>query len=346
MLKTNSLTEASLRLIKQKSPAGAAFWLEGRTGETVPLQDHADIVYSLYLLGEFERIHPAGARSYLDWLARVPLHGRPAGDVTMDIPNAHLTAYLLGAVRLLENAGQYRVSDALYSGWSLPKLIDERQLPIWPKAWTHHIWRVSHWIGGIPSILLHLARSGRDAGVSEALVLDVLAACDTHIVNSRTGLLKPYRSEFIQQLFRLAYRLRHDPDMGDVGGVVHLLWVNHAVDRPYVAPENLHKQAVSLLRKTPFLEAMPYCLDFDIVQLARTTQPNDATGRADLTGRAEQMERDIVDFLTGNVPVEYTLHKLPGALATMHECAFIADHTEVTALGAVPLDVIKEAFWI
>ena len=88
------------------------------------------------------------------------------------------------------------------------------------------------------------------------------------------------------------------------------------------------------------MESMPYCLDFDIVQLART-----AYSHTDKP-RAAEYANSISDYLQGEIPSNYTLHKLPGALATLHECAFITGDYSVHGLGCERKDIIKTAFWI
>lgn len=349
-LAQQNLLAMSETLIRQRSPSGFAFWLGGETAidpSAIRLQDHADIVYSLHLLGAADRLSPVAATRFGAMLAGAQLHGRPVGvAIAEKRPNAHLTAYALGAVRLLDKAGLAPMPAQLYHGWDLAQLIDGNDLPIWPRAWTHHIWRVSHWIGGVPSILLQLADAPVDTGVDRAMVARVLTACEARIIDQATGLLRPYRSRLLQAAFRAAYRLRHDPDIGDVGGVVHLLWVHHASGRDYVAPAALHRAATRHLRAAPFIETMPYCLDFDIVQLARTTQAEVGAGAQALADRAERFATDIAAFLSAPIPAAYTLHKLPGALATLHECAFICDAPQTTAIGTAPIDIIKDAYWI
>jgi hypothetical protein len=333
--------------IQRLSPQGHAFWIAGQADigpGSIRLQDHPDIVYTLHLLDAVDEISPKAAQAYMDWLAGAALHGRPEGTTIAEKrPNAHLTAYLLGAVRLLEQGGKGVPPDRLYQNWKRDELIDANDLPIWPKAWTHHIWRVSHWIGGVPSILLQLAHSDRAPGIDDALVQRVLAACEARIIKPESGLLRPYRSQLVQDLFRTAYRLRHDPDLGEVGGVVHLLWVYHALDRPYVAGPALYTAAEKHLQTKPFLEAVPYCLDFDIVQLARTAKDDYP---AALKDRAATYAADIAAFFEKPLPESYTLHKIPGALATMHECAFICGLETIPGLSTNRRDIIKDAYWI
>src|SRR5690606_34378430 len=153
---------ALVRLIGLKCPDGLAFWMEGSgSADVVPPQDHADIVYSLYLSGEGDRINQEAAKRFAKHLAGLPLYGKTPKGL-----NAHVTAYLLGTIRILVELGKLNSVDdieEIYQGWQQDLLFDSMLLPRWPRAWSHHIWRVSHWIGGSSSILLHLAASGRVA---------------------------------------------------------------------------------------------------------------------------------------------------------------------------------------
>src|SRR5690606_1704422 len=95
--------------------------------------------------------------------------------------------------------------------------------------------------------------------------------------------------------------------------------------RPYVARESLLSNARNVLaRVDPFLEVHPYCFDFDIVQILRTSaQPGELTIRD--VRAASQLGNSIATFLSEQLPDDYTLHKLPGALAALHECAMVGD---------------------
>lgn len=333
--------------LKNRSPRGARFWqfFDGFVGD-VPLQDHADIIYCAFLLNDHELINDLSAQSFSDYLKELPLYGkeRYRDNNSRAVINAHLTAYLLGALRLLETMGKAKASDAFYQRWRKDLLLDHSNLPRWPWIWSHHIWRVSHWIGGSTSILLHLARCGHVPWATEQLVNQALQACEERILDTRSGLLKPYRSTFLQALFRKLYARRHDPALSDLGGVVHLLWVYHAIGRPYPAREQLLRAASRELRRLPFMEDVPYCLDFDILQLARTASSSEYASL--LAERAARFIEDTLAFLSGNVPDDYALHKLPGALASLHECAYMLNEPTIRGLGINRTDVIEQAFWL
>jgi hypothetical protein len=305
--------------------------------------DLADRIYARYLLGMAPRAADSQA---LLWVLR---HGALAGLKGVQAPlKVHLTAYVLGAANLLAEGGSGTQMDAAIAGrdWDLNLILDSKHLPRWPWYFSHHSWRVSHWIGGAPSILRSLWRRipDRSRELGFPTVGTVLDACD-RLVDERTGLLRAYRSTLLQLAFRNLYRLRHDPDAGDVGGIVHLHWVNYAEGRmPYRGNEALHRRAWAVMQKAPFLEETPYCLDFDIVQIVRTSAKEPFPHAIRL--RAERYLDDLVRFFDAGLSDGYRLHRLPGALATMHECAMLTGNTSVAGLSIPPIDIIKAANWI
>lgn len=323
------------------------FWEEGKIKglSDVSLQDHADFIYIKTLLGERDWINDLAVEQYTTLLNSAALSGR-VGFQEHLLP--HLSAYLLASLNLLASAG-VDIRDKVLEGVVLDvnMLIDENtHLPKWPAKWSHHTWRVSHWIGGIPSILLSFARHDPKKQVDVALVHKVLEACDKHIVQDATGLMKAYRSEFLQQCFRLLYRLRHNPEHGDIGGLVHIHWVNYVLDRPYKAADSLIDTCMRHMQVKPFFEDVPYCLDFDYVQLLRTAleQKPEKVNSA-IVSRVKEFRDDLVTFLTSLPESGYSLHKLPGALATLQETHLILNRYDVQAIDE-PIDIIKLAYWL
>lgn len=306
-----------------------------------------DLAYSRWLLGDAPFASDAAVGQFLDLLETREL----AGTIRPDVPkvNVHTTAYALGVLNLVEEKQAPGIADRLSSfDWHWEALIaPDTLIPRWPWKYTHHSWRVSHWIGGSASIVASLWRltpsNAEKIGLPKAL--DVLNACDS-LIDSRTGLFRTYKSDFLQKGFRTLYRLRHDPDAGDVGGIVHLHWVNHALGRvPYKSADALFDRAWKLMQKEPFMEKVPYCLDFDIVQIVRTANLERAR-QPHVRKRAEKYASDIVEFFRFGVDGAYTLHKLPGALATLHECAMITNDETVAGLTVAPRDVMLAAYWI
>jgi hypothetical protein len=323
---------------------------EGSLSDDVSAQDANDVIYTLWLIGRTELLTAKGVSAFAANVGRWQL----AGGVNSPISGAraasvHLTAYVLGTTTLLRAAG-HDVATEIITGkaWRLHELFDDELRPRWPVKWSHHSWRVSHWIGGAPSILLSLLRlvPERCQAQGAPVLNDVLSASDA-LVDADTGLLKTYRSRLLQSLFRTAYRIRHDPAAGDVGGVVHLHWINYAAGRmPYKAGDALFARAAALLARAPFIERTPYCLDFDIIQIVRTASPSPAALTGALQDRARRLAADLSSFFEKGLTRDYRLHRLPGALAAQHECALITGDRTVPGLGLAPLDTIRAAGWI
>ncbi|NBB83867.1 MAG: hypothetical protein GVY28_10730 [Alphaproteobacteria bacterium] len=316
--------------------------------------DLVDGLYALRLIGAMDRIAADAPDRFAAALRAkglaAGLSAAEAGQAAAEPLGVHTTAYALGALTLLAAAGHDRFDAVLApeGTWRLDTLIDPAsRRPRFPKKWAHHTWRVSHWVGGAPSILLSLerARPERARGAGAPPVIDVLAAADA-LIDAETGLLRCWNSRLVQAAFRAAYRLRHDPAAGDIGGIVHLHWVNHATGRAYKAGDRLRQRAEALmLDNEPFMEAVPYCLDFDVVQIVRTGRP-DGTFPRPIADRAARYGREVAGFLGERAGDGYTLHKLPGALATVHEAARITGAATVDGLGLAPIDIIAEAHWL
>jgi len=338
-----------LNYLEQHHAEALNLLTKGQAAPDLPLQDACDVVYTLELLDRTDLIGPDGAQAFWDHARR----WRLAGGINAVGPqaasaNVHLTAYALGALRLLLGHGlavskPYFASDA----WRVSDLLDANARPKWPKRYSHHSWRVSHWVGGSASIVLALwaldpAGAQRNGAPPVAKVLE---AADS-LIDPSTGLLKCYNSQLVQKAFRFLYRLRHDPDAGDVGGIVHLHWVNYASDRlPYKASKPLFDRSVAVSHRRPFIETVPYCLDFDIVQIVRTSAAEGELND-EHKARAQAFIDDIASFFETKLDAGYALHKLPGALATQHEAAFIVGAKTVEPLGIAPIDIIKRAGWI
>jgi len=302
-----------------------------------------DVLYAYVLTENQSLISAKAAQSFINKISETSLYGRPQGERAP--LSAHLTAYVLAGARLLKQLFPDLDDDHLYRNWDTSSILTSEYLPKWPKKWSHHSWRVSHWIGGTPSILLNLAARPMLSGVDSKVVEHVLSAIEEKIIEKNSGLLKAYKSKAIQKLFKKAYKIRHDPVLGELGGVVHVLWVNHSLNRDYVATENLFALTeTQLVSHTPFMEATPYCLDFDIIQLYRTAKPKSAEFSTITLARVAKYQKDLLHFLTSDIPAEYTLHRIPGALASIHECALILGNDSVEGIPTV--DIIKLANWL
>jgi hypothetical protein len=335
--------------LEKLAPDVFSFWTgKGVLPQAASVEAHCDVVYALYLLGLDETIAPSAVQDFAVLLASRELPGFAARSDAKPL-SVHNCAYAFGALNFLSDRfpGLY---DLVLSGRTLDlaRIVDPvTHAPVFPPKWSHHTWRVSHWIGGVPSILLSLSRSGSAcAAQCEALLVPVRQAVNAWL-DPETGRLKAYQSEIVQQVFRRFYALRHDPDLGDLGGVAHILWFDHATGRSYAGARGLLAQASRLFAQhRPFMERVPYCLDFDIVQIVRTAGvqvgQNDA---ADLR-RAKALMLDIEAFFAKGDTAGYSLHKFTGALAAYHECALTLDRKTVFASTLLPVDIIKKAYWI
>ncbi|MDX2236156.1 MAG: hypothetical protein NW203_01195 [Hyphomonadaceae bacterium] len=343
------LHNAIVAYLRAHHSAAHAFWTEPGCAQVAPLQDLCDALYVLRLLPD-DRIAPDANARFADALSRFNLAGRagPAGAPRLSV---HATAYALGALTLLRTLDGASFPDHLHPRhWSFDALVSPTtHTPRWPRRWSQHSWRVSHWIGGAPSILLALREAFADAYTSSGGpdVAAVLHAADA-LLDRGSGFLHPYRSDALHAAFNFAYGLRHNPIAAELGGVVHLHWVNYACRRmPFVAAPALHAACAKLLiGRRPFIEHTPYCLDFDIVHLLRTSAPHPTTPSGPLRDRIALMQQDLQRFFETSLDATYTLHRLPGALAALHECALLLNAPAVSGLAMAPRDIILTAYWL
>lgn len=343
-----SLSSNILNYLRHYAPEPLGFWTVQGTRVQPDVLAACDVFYSLKLIGGLDLLARDAPLRFAGLLGNYTLaggigHGQGAA------LNVHKTAYALGVLNFLASHGQAVQHDALRcDGWRKNELLDRHHRPRWPWYFTHHAWRVGHWIGGIPAIVLSLWRLAPDLAEKNRLPnpAQVLESSDA-LVDRDTGLFRAYRLEPVQQAFRALYRLRHDPDAGALGGIAHLHWGNYAAGRlPYKAAPALFDRTWALLeQRRPFMEGVPYCLDFDILHLARTAIPDEDARIPALKARALDYADDIHDFYRTQLGATYSLHKLPGGLAALHECALTAGMDKVPGLDA-PVDVAREAYWI
>lgn len=55
---------------------------------------------------------------------------------------------------------------------------------------------------------------------------------------------------------------------------------------------------------------------------------------------------DTVAFFCKPVASTYSLHKIPGALASIHECAWLTGEARVRGIDVPRIDIIKRAYWL
>lgn len=342
------LSDNVLAYLRRYAAEPMGFWTVAGSNATPDMLAVCDVFYSLKLIGAANMLASDAGPRFASLLGKYTLAGG-IGQGSGPVLTVHKTAYALGVLNFLAAQGQPVQDAALRAeGWRSSELLDRRHRPRWPWYFTHHAWRVGHWVGGIPAIVLSLWRlapelAARNRLPPPALVLNSSDA----LLDRETGLFRTYRIEALQQVFRALYKMRHDPDMGALGGVAHLHWGNYAAGRlPYKAAPALFDRTWSLMQRRPFMEDVPYCLDFDILHLARTAIPEGDARTGALKERAEIFADDANHFYGTKLDGDYSLHKLPGGLAAVHECALIMRSEKVAGLEIAPVDVAREACWI
>lgn len=343
-----SLSHNVMAYLRRHAAEPLGFWTVRGSNVQPDMLAVCDVFYSLKLIGAMDTLAPDAGPRFASLLGGYSLAGG-IGLGSGPVLNVHKTAYALGVLNFLAAHGRPVQDAALRAeGWRNSELLDRRYRPRWPWYFTHHAWRVGHWIGGIPAIVLSLWRLAPEHAARNRLPppVAVLDSSDA-LLDRDTGLFRAYRIEALQRAFRALYRMRHDPDMGALGGVAHLHWSNYATGRlPYKAAPALFDRTWTLIQRRPFMESVPYCLDFDILHLARTAIPKGDPRAKALEARALDFAEDANRFYDTRLNGDYELHKLPGGLAALHECALIARGEKVAGLDIAPVDVAREAFWI
>ncbi|MCH8049073.1 hypothetical protein IIC44_03180 [Patescibacteria group bacterium] len=136
------------------------FWRYGREIEfdEKKLINLNDYVYSAFLLGKEDLISPEAVEKYIAYSSSAPYYGCKKKSHQL-LP--HTTAYSFGTLNILDAMG-YKATEKVFSSmeFDTSKIIRPKSgLPHWPAKWAHHTWRVSHWIGGGPAILLNILRN-------------------------------------------------------------------------------------------------------------------------------------------------------------------------------------------
>ncbi|MGY4748594.1 hypothetical protein ACVNHC_01890 [Pannonibacter sp. Q-1] len=317
------------------------FWTEGKYSPDSSIESLCDMAYCLYLLDHEKIIDHSASKKFSEILREQNFPGWEFDKSnTLSI---HNLAYAFGTLNLLPNK-ELLYDRALFNRVpDFGSIIDQNtKRPVFPRKWAHHSWRVSHWLGGVPSILLSVSNSGHPVAEDYINLSRTVREATDSLINPETGLIKAYNSDLIQLMFRFFYSARHDPDLGDLGGIAHILWIDHALDRRYVALEKLYESSRrKFLERTPFMEKVPYCLDFDIVQIVRTSGAQLSVTDTQSIDRAFSMMKDIESFFAGRIPDTFTLHKAPGALATWHECGII-----INGPSSNHKDIIRQCYWL
>jgi hypothetical protein len=350
-VKRLSTKEAIYGYLKKNYNSLLKFWIdEGADLPDVSLQDHCDFLYILFLIGDLKKISKYSAYRYAECVASMKLPGFKAPSKNRPIVSVHNFAYILGSAKLLHLQG-IDIFDHLWVSHQidLSELVDTKTcLPRFPRKFAHHSWRASHWLGGVPSILLSLAKTGCFSSSNlDDLARDVLDRVNAKLVDPSTGFIRAYQSDTVQSIFRLLYGLRHNPDIGDLGGIAHIVWVNHVYGVPYINARALLEAAVLQFdNRRPFMEKVPYCLDFDVAQIVRTASAQLGIDDGRYAERSRILMSDIDNFIQKTNWKNYSLHKIPGAMATYHECAHMAGLEHLDQFEVDVLDIIKIANWL
>jgi hypothetical protein len=357
-----TLAEVLLKQIEERWPTAAALWDRWCSREALGhlhAQDLCDILYTLYFLDWPRRPSAAGISAFCarlaDFRPKARLFGK--GETPLDV---HGTAYVLGALALLAQDQPGLLERVLHQrGWVADDLVRRATaLPRWPARWSHHGWRVGHWIGGACAICAileaRIPELYRANGFPPSVT--VLERTD-ELIDLSTGFLRCYGSgrsaALAHRAFNSLYALRHNPICGEIGGVVHVHWANHFLGRPIKGANPLYLAAVrQLLSRQPFMERVPYCLDFDLIQITRII--HEGRGKPltpELRQRLLNYERALVYFLRRPLPVDYSLHKIAGSLAALHECLlFLKGSRDGLDSDAhrlpPPRDIMREVTWL
>ena len=304
---------------------------------------HCDLIYSFFLVGKLKRINFEEAQQFCDLVAASPLFGRKNASNRY---TPHLSAYLLGGVKLLSiEHSDLSLTPLTSVPFDLDSMIDHSSnLPYWPTAWSHHSWRVSHWVAGIPAMFLQLSSLGaHDNRLGEQLV-----ANSNRSLIDQSGFLKCFKSSVLQASFRTLYQIKHNPRHGDVGGITHLHWLNHVLGNDYPQFSNVAKVVADEINKQgDYIEVIPYCLDFDYFFLARSGKKHiNLDHLTAVEASISRRAKHIANFLFTENLLEQKLHNLPGSLACLHEAALFNKLDRVENLNMQPLDIINQAYWL
>src|SRR5690606_38595553 len=112
--------------------------------------------YSMHLLGESASISATAVSQLCETVRGLELpgwHRKKEAKATLSVHNC---AYLFGTLNVLRQRFEGLYPQVLEGRqFALEDLVKpEDYMPRFPQKWAHHSWRVSHWLGGIPSILL------------------------------------------------------------------------------------------------------------------------------------------------------------------------------------------------
>lgn len=312
---------------------------EGSLNSPSDFVTYCDLIYSLWYLDFLLKPTRKSVNNFFDCFYACSRWGAIGIDHAVEL-NAHQTAYCLGALRLLRKSFPvYFEKKNAPDDWDFSPYLDTYSIPRYPLIYRFHAWRSSHWLGGGLSIMLnaHL-ETGNPKYRNQFHV--TMNSIEHRVLDTR-GLIRHMNPKFLGWIFRYLYNFKHDSRCGEVGGVAHLTWIYHYEGKAYKECESLLNYTWAVLNdKSDYVEDVPYCLDFDFVQIIRTASEQLSESEkyvVRMERYAKDVERYIVEMALDDDM--FDLHKLPGALATYFECLALVDKT-------IKKDVIKEAAWL
>jgi len=329
------------------------FSASARDGGAPDLFGAVDAVYALSTLGMLgDATRP---ESRLRWADHIRSYQSAdgwfrAGDRQRHSP-VHASAYALGALALLSDDGAdpigqlqpIDVDEALASGLVQPWA----GLPLLDRL---HFWRGSHRVGGFAAVVGQLGQAGHAdklPGVDDADEwLDRWARRAVESIDRQSGMwfLAPAP---LQAAFAAAYRFRHRPDFGHIGGATHVYWILDKLEVPLPAPRACVQWIMRHAADETVCEGAPYCLDFDRAYLlARNAQHSEEEGEEkSVSTFLRDVRRDVLSYLSLHEPSTWpdSSHKLPGALACVAE---IDRYDRSVAEGTPWRDVFEVVWWL
>ena len=344
-----SVSEACLKFMGERYQEPFGYWSQTakKPINKDDLMSYCDVIYSLYFLNWPIEIQKNQITGFIKMVFELKLYGSKISQTDEFDCNCHLSAYLLGTVQLLRHAFPDVTSEIkMNMEWDFKRILDNNNIPKFPSKFTHHSWRVSHWLGGVPSIILNVYRETQDENYKQ-LLNSVLNSLEEQAIDDN-GLIKVHKSKFLHSIFRTLYKIKHSPKIGDIGGIVHILWVYHFLGKGYKANDNLLDYSVSLVDLNKrFMEGAPYCIDFDFIQLIRTAASKDVDNISKYENIFNHFNVEVTRYLTDEVNAcdSFTLHKLPGALATLAETRLALQQIREETFER-RFDVIKVAAWL
>jgi len=152
------LSDNVMGYLRSRAPEALDFWTVKGSGARPDALAACDTLYSLNLIGRMDLLAADAGERFTGLLKDHSLAGGIGKGSGPEL-GVHKTAYALGVLHILADSGQPVQEQVLRKDdWQKDKLLDEAHRPRWPWYFSHHAWRVGHWIGGIPAIVLSLWR--------------------------------------------------------------------------------------------------------------------------------------------------------------------------------------------